>query len=206
MTLTLDSDHSQQVTEAFVLAEPEMDDLTAGTSISVVSTFPKEKEVSLSSSQSDRIILPAEPIENTSQVPLMTLQHDTTTASVKLTTTTVLPSTISPATTTSKPSLKVTMQSTTTTSTQPKPVTRRTTTTIRTYTSRRTLTSPNQRASPPRAITSVFVSPFTTTTEAPQPQCNITERLWVKTGKLQRRRILFSAMLCFLTVFLFLLF
>ncbi|KAM4743700.1 UPF0606 protein KIAA1549L [Anableps anableps] len=160
-------------------SEPKMDDLTAGTSKSVVSTFPKEKEVSLSSSQSDRIILSAGPIENTSQVSLVTPQHDTTTASVKLTTTTVTPSTKPP--TTSTPLLKVTMHLTTTTTLQPKPVTRRTTTTIRTYTSRRTFTSPNQRTSPPRGITSVFVSPFTTTTEAPQPLCNITERLWVKT-------------------------
>ncbi|XP_035992312.1 UPF0606 protein KIAA1549L isoform X2 [Fundulus heteroclitus] len=132
--------------------------------------------------RSDRIILSAGPIENTSQVSLLTPQHDTTTASVKLTTTTVSSTTKPPTTTTtSTPSVKATTPPTTTTTPQPQPVTRRTTTTIRTYTSRRTFTSSNQRPSSPRDVTSVFVSPFTTTTEAPQPQCNITERLWVKT-------------------------
>lgn len=192
LTLRLGSDHSQ-VTEAFVLAESEMDDLTAGTSKSVVSTFPKENEVSLSSSQSERIVLSAGPIENTSQVSLVTPQHDTPTAPVKLTITTASPPTKTPTTTTSMPSPKVMMGSTTTTTLQPKSVTRRTITTIRTYTSRRTFTLPNQRANPPRGATAVFVSPFTTTTEAPQPQCNITERLWVKTGKtLEKKNIIFS--------------
>ncbi|XP_054892822.1 UPF0606 protein KIAA1549L [Poeciliopsis prolifica] len=162
-------------------SEPETDDLTAGTSKSVVSTFPKENEVSLSSSQSDRVILSAGPIENTSQVSLVTPQHDTPTAPVKLTTTTTSPPAKTPAITASTPSPKVMMASTTKTTLQPKPVTGRTTTTIRTFTSRRTFTSPNQRANPPRGVTAVFVSPFTTTTEALQPQCNITERLWVKT-------------------------
>ncbi|MEQ2197448.1 hypothetical protein XENOCAPTIV_029664 [Xenoophorus captivus] len=164
--------------------KPEMNDLTTGTSKSVLSTFPKEKEASLSSSQLDRIILSAGPIENTSQVSLLTPQHNTTTASVKLTTTTVSSTTKTPTTTTSTLSLRVTTHSTTTTTPQPQPVTRGTTKTIRTYTSRRP--SHNQKASSPRDITSVFVSPFTTTTEAPQPQCNITERLWVKTGKPRR--------------------
>ncbi|XP_043992978.1 UPF0606 protein KIAA1549L isoform X2 [Gambusia affinis] len=174
------SSSSSSVGDSFrARSESEMDDLTAGTSKSVVSTFPKENEVSLSSSQSERIILSAGPIENTSQVSLVTPQHDTPTAPVKLTTTTTSPPTKPP--TTSTPSPKVMMASTTTTTLQPKPVTRRTTTTIRTYTSRRTFTLPNQRANPPRGVTAVFVSPFTTTTEAPQPQCNITERLWVKT-------------------------
>ncbi|XP_027871513.1 UPF0606 protein KIAA1549L isoform X2 [Xiphophorus couchianus] len=176
------SSSSSSVGDSFrARSESEMDDLTAGTSKSVVSTFPKENEVSLSSSQSERIILSAGPIENTSQVSLVTPQHDTPTAPVKLTITTASPPTKTPTTTTSTPSPKVMMASTTTTTLQPKPVTRRTITTIRTYTSRRTFTLPNQRANPPRGATAVFVSPFTTTTEAPQPQCNITERLWVKT-------------------------
>ncbi|XP_032417034.1 UPF0606 protein KIAA1549L isoform X2 [Xiphophorus hellerii] len=176
------SSSSSSVGDSFrARSESEMDDLTAGTSKSVVSTFPKENEVSLSSSQSERIILSAGPIENTSQVSLVTPQHDTPTAPVKLTITTASPPTKTPTTTTSTPSPKVMMASTTTTTLQPKSVTRRTITTIRTYTSRRTFTLPNQRANPPRGATAVFVSPFTTTTEAPQPQCNITERLWVKT-------------------------
>ncbi|XP_015229220.1 PREDICTED: UPF0606 protein KIAA1549L homolog isoform X1 [Cyprinodon variegatus] len=161
-------------------SEQEMDDVTAGTSKSVVSTSPKEKETDLNSSQSDRIIFSVGPVKDTSQVSLLTPQQDTTTASVKLTTTTASSTTKPTTTTTSTPSLRLITYSTTTT-TQRQPVTRRTTTAIRTYTNRRTFTSPNQRASSPRGITSVFISPFITTTEAPQPQCNITERLWVKT-------------------------
>ncbi|XP_070410884.1 UPF0606 protein KIAA1549L isoform X4 [Nothobranchius furzeri] len=104
---------------------------------------------------------------------------DTTKASAKSTTTNVASTPGHPTTTT--PYVKVTRQSATTP--QPMPVTRRTTTTttVRTYTSRRTITSPIQRTSPPRGVTSIFISPFTTTTEAPPPQCNITERLWLKT-------------------------
>ncbi|TNN75823.1 UPF0606 protein [Liparis tanakae] len=71
---------------------------------------------------------------------------------------------------------------TTTTTARPAPVTRRTTTTTtRTQTSRRTFTPTFPRTNPPRETPGVFVSPFTTTTEAPPQQCNITERLWVKT-------------------------
>ncbi|XP_028257969.1 UPF0606 protein KIAA1549L [Parambassis ranga] len=80
------------------------------------------------------------------------------------------------------PSLRLTTQSGTTTTLQP---TRRTTTTTtaatRTQTSRRTFTPPIPKTSPPKGVTSIFLSPFTTTTEAPPQQCNITERMWVKT-------------------------
>lgn len=183
-TSSLGFDHSQEVTGMFLLTEPEIDELTTETSKSAVFTFPKDKEASLKPSQSDRVILSADPIEGTSQVSPVTPQQVTTTASEKLTTTT-LASTTTP-TTTSTPSVKVTTHSVSTTTPQPTPVTRRTTTTtttIRTYTSRRTFTSPIQRPSPPRGVTTIFTSPFTTTTEPPPPQCNITERLWVKTGQ-----------------------
>ncbi|XP_017260584.1 UPF0606 protein KIAA1549L isoform X2 [Kryptolebias marmoratus] len=181
------SDESSSSSSLFVgdnfraSSEPEMDELTTGTSKSVVFTFPKDKEASLKPSQSDRVILSADPIEGTSQVSLLTPQQVTTTASVKLTTTTLASTTNPP--TTSTPSVKVTTNSTSTITPQPTLVTRKaaTTTIFRTYTSRRTFTSPIQRASPPRGVTTVFVSPFTTTTEPPPPQCNITERLWVKT-------------------------
>ncbi|XP_013857342.1 UPF0606 protein KIAA1549L isoform X2 [Austrofundulus limnaeus] len=163
-------------------SEPEIDELTTETSKSAVFTFPKDKEASLNPSQPDRAVLSADPIEGTSQVSPVTPQQVTTTASVKLTTTTLASATIPP--TTSTPSVKVTTHSVSTTTTQPTHIIRRTTTTtttIRTYTSRRTFTSPIQRTSPPRGVTTIFISPFTTTTEPPPPQCNITERLWVKT-------------------------
>ncbi|XP_039988254.1 UPF0606 protein KIAA1549L [Xiphias gladius] len=162
------------------------DELSAGTSRVVALTFPKEKEASLAPSQSVRITLSAGPTERTSQVPTLTPRQDTTTASVKLATTTVASTTKTENPTATMPSLRVitgTTQSTTTTTQQPTPVTRRTTatTTIRTQTSRRTFTPLVPRTSPPRGATTVFISPFTTTTEAPPQQCNITERMWVKT-------------------------
>lgn len=55
------------------------------------------------------------------------------------------------------------------------------TTAIRIPINRRTFTPPVPRTAPPRWATTVFVSPFTTTTESPPQQCNITERMWVKT-------------------------
>ena len=184
---------SPTLTETFVVpTETGTDELTAGTSRADALTFPKEKVVSLAPSQSVRITLSTGPTERTSQVSPLPPGQDTTTASIKLTTTTVATNTRtkSPTTTTTTPSLRVTigtMQSTTATTTtqQPPAVTRRTTTTttIRTQTSRRTFAPPVPRTSPPRGATAVFLSPFTTTTEAPPQQCNITERLWVKTGK-----------------------
>ncbi|XP_041648010.1 UPF0606 protein KIAA1549L [Cheilinus undulatus] len=165
-------------------SEAGADDLTAGTSRAVALTFPKEKVASLAPSQSVRITLSAGPTERTSQVSPLPPHQDTTTASVEVTTTTVASTTKTMDPSTTMPSLRVTTQSTTTTTTpQPTPATRRTTTTtaIRTQTSRRTFTPPVPRTSPPRATTTVFISPFTTTTEAPPQQCNITERLWVKT-------------------------
>lgn len=182
VTLSLDSGHSQEVTQVFALAETKTDELSAGTSKSVVLTFPKEKEASLAPSQSDRITYSAGSTEGASQVSPLTPQQDTTTASAKITTTAVASTLKDPTTTT--PSVRVTTQSTTTTTPQPTLTTRRTTTTIiKTQSNRRTLTPPFSRTSPPRVVTTVFISPFTTTTEAPPQQCNITERLWVKTGK-----------------------
>ncbi|XP_041848928.1 UPF0606 protein KIAA1549L [Melanotaenia boesemani] len=162
-------------------SEAKEDESTVGTSKSVVLIFPKEKEASLAPSQSDWITLSAGPTQGASQVSPLTTQQDTTTASVKLTTTLVASTTQNPTMTT--PSQRVKTQSTTTTTTQPTTITKRstTTTTIRTYTSRRAFMPPVPRTSPPRGVTAVFVSPFTTTTEVPPQQCNITEKLWVKT-------------------------
>ncbi|XP_054867923.1 UPF0606 protein KIAA1549L isoform X2 [Amphiprion ocellaris] len=164
-------------------SEAEMDELTAGTSREL--SFPKEKEASLAPSQSVRIPLSAGPTERTSQVSPLTPRQDTTTASVKLTTTTVASTTKAEIPTTTMPSPRVTtlwITTTTTTTPHPATVTRRTTTTTtRTQTSRRVFTPPIPRTSPSRGVTTVLISPFTTTTEAPPQQCNITERLWVKT-------------------------
>lgn len=189
LILSIDSNRSEEVTETFVvLTETGTDELTAGTSRAVALTFPKEKVASLAPSQSVRITLSAGPTERTSQVSPLPPRQDTTTASVKLTTATVASTTKTRNPTTTTSSLRVTTgttQSAATTAPQPAPVTRRTTTTttVRTQTSRRTFTPPVPRTSPPRGATTIFISPFTTTTEAPPQQCNITERLWVKTGK-----------------------
>lgn len=186
---SVDSDQTQQVTDTFVvLTEAGTDGLNAGTARADALTFPKEKEASLVPSEFGRIVFSAGPTERTSQVPPLSLPQDTTTASVKLTTTTVDSTTKTKNPTTNMPSPSVTTgptQTTTTTTPQPATVTRRTTTTttIRTQTSRRTFTPPVPRTSPPKAATTNFISPFTTTTtEAPPQQCNITERMWVKTG------------------------
>ncbi|XP_062242849.1 UPF0606 protein KIAA1549L [Platichthys flesus] len=162
------------------------DELNAGTSRAVALTFLKEQEAGLSPSQSDRITLSAAPTEMSSQVPPLTPPLDTTTASLKVTTTAAASTTTSKhSPTTSTPSPRVTAgttESTTITTQQPAAVTRRTTTTttVRTQT-RRTFTPLVPRTSPPRGATTTFISPFTTTTEAPPQQCNITERMWVKT-------------------------
>lgn len=174
---------TEKVTKtSVVLTEMGTDDLTTGTSKAVALTSPKEKVDSLAPSQSVRITLSAGPTERTSQVSLLPPRQDTTTASVKLTTTTLASTTKTENPTTATSSLRTT-QSTTTP--HPTPFTRRTTATtaIKTHTSRRIFTPPVPRTSPSRGATAIFVSPFTTTTEAPQQQCNITERLWVKTGK-----------------------
>ncbi|XP_055010665.1 UPF0606 protein KIAA1549L [Boleophthalmus pectinirostris] len=55
-----------------------------------------------------------------------------------------------------------------------------TTPAIRSPINRRTFTPPVPRT-PLKVATTVFVSPFTTTTESPPQQCNVTERMWVKT-------------------------
>ena len=179
----------QHVTDPFVVLTEAAgtDELNAGTSRAVALTFLKEKEAGLSPSQSDRITLSPAPTEMSSQVLALTPPLDTTTASLQLTTTAAASTTgtqYSP--TTSTPSLRVTAgttESTAITTQQPAAVTRRTTTTttVRTQT-RRTFTPLVPRTSPPRGATPTFISPFTTTTEAPPQQCNITERMWVKTG------------------------
>ncbi|XP_068173703.1 UPF0606 protein KIAA1549L [Antennarius striatus] len=165
----------------FTSSETGTDESTTGKSRAVALTFPKEKVASLTPSQSVRITLSAGPMERTSQVS--PLPQDTTTSD-KNATTTVASSTKSkiPDTTTSSSRVPTaTLQSTTTP--WPTPMTRRptATTTSRTQISRRTFTPPFPRTSPPREGTAIFLSPFTTTTEPPPQQCNITERLWVKT-------------------------
>ncbi|XP_074469691.1 UPF0606 protein KIAA1549L [Sebastes fasciatus] len=164
---------------AFASSEAGTDELTAGTSRAVALTFPKEKAASLAPSQSVRITLSDGPTERTSQVSPLPPRQDTPTDSVQFNSPTV-----ASATKTTMPSLRVTTGTTQSATTpQPAPVTRRTTTTTttRSQTSRRTFTPPVPRTSPPRVGTTIFISPFTTTTEAPPQQCNITERLWVKT-------------------------
>lgn len=173
---------SKEVTEAsVVLTETGTDDITAGTSNAGALSFPKEKVASLAPSQSIRITLSAGATERTSQVSPLPPQQDTTTASVKLTATTFASTTKTPNPTIATSSIRTT-QSTTTP--QPTAVTwrRMTTTATRTQTGRRIFTPLVPRTSPPRASTPIFISPFTSTTETPPQQCNITERLWVKTG------------------------
>lgn len=170
-----------------VLAETGTDAVTAGSSDAGALTFPKDKvlvQSSLGPSQSIRTALSAGATERTSQVSPLLPQQGTTTASVELTTATFASTTTSPipATTTATASSTKAMRFTTTL--RPTAVTwRRTTSTfLRTQTSRRIFTPPVPRTSPPRVSTPIFISPFTTTTETPPQQCNITERLWVKTG------------------------
>lgn len=167
-------------------SEAERDELTAGSARVVAPSFPKEKDASLAPSQSARTTLSAGPTERTSQVSPLIPRQDTTTASAKLTTPTLASATKSKNPITTIPSLRVTTattQSTTTTTPQPAPVTRKTTTTttVRAPISRRTFTPPVPRTTLPRGATTIFISPFTTTTEAPPQQCNITERMWVRT-------------------------
>ncbi|XP_039650098.1 UPF0606 protein KIAA1549L isoform X2 [Perca fluviatilis] len=181
------SSSSSSLGDKIPLASSEVgtDDLTAGTSRAVALAIPKEKAASLAPSQSDRITLSAVPTERTSQGSPLPPQQDIPTDSVHLTTTTVASTTISKHPTTNMSSPRVTTGTTqfaTTTTPQPAPVTRRTTTTTTARTqTRRTFTPPVPRTSPPRGGTTILTSPFTTTTEAPTQQCNITERLWVKT-------------------------
>lgn len=185
-SLNLSKDIEEVTKTSVVLTDMGSDDLTARTSKAVALTSPKVD--SLPPSQPVRITLSAGPTERTSQVSPLPPRQDTTTASVKLTTTTLASTTSTENPTTTTSSLRTTHStaSTAATTLQPTPFTRRTTTTttIRTHTSRRIFTPPVPRTSSPRGATAVFISPFTTTTtEAPLQQCNITERLWVKTGK-----------------------
>ncbi|XP_024911440.1 UPF0606 protein KIAA1549L isoform X4 [Cynoglossus semilaevis] len=163
------------------------DELSAGTSRAVALTFLKENE--------DPPPPPSQstaPTDRTSQVPPLTPRPDITPASVKPSTTTAAASTTKTenpfpvaSTTSSVPSLGGVASPSTPVSTThlTTPVIRRftSTTTIRTQTSRRTFTPFVLRTVPPRAATTAFISPFTTTTEATPQQCNITERMWVKT-------------------------
>uniref|UniRef100_UPI001EAF28B2 cell wall protein DAN4-like n=1 Tax=Oncorhynchus gorbuscha TaxID=8017 RepID=UPI001EAF28B2 len=140
-------------------SETAMDELTVGTSIETGVHFPKDNETRLS--QTGNLTLGDRPALTTSQVSPLTPREDTTTASLQLTTVT----TTTIASTTTQP---ITESPTTTT-------TRRTTTAPA---SRRTLPPPIPKTKP-RGTTTPF--PFTTTTEAPPRQCNVTEKIWVKT-------------------------
>lgn len=187
---TIPLDAREVTSSSVVLAETETDAVTAGSSDAGTLTFPKDKvlvQSSLGPSQSIRIALSAGATERTSQVSPLLPQQGTITASVELTTatfasTTTTPFPVTTTTTTTASSSTRTMRFTTTL--QPTAVTwkRTTSTFLRTQTSRRIFTPPVPRTSPPRVSTPIFISPFTTTTETPPQQCNITERLWVKTG------------------------
>ncbi|XP_036837188.1 UPF0606 protein KIAA1549L [Oncorhynchus mykiss] len=145
-------------------SETAMEELTVGTSRETGVNFPKDNETRLS--QTGNLTLADRPALTTSQVSPLTPREDTTTASLQLTTVTT--TTIASTTTTTQP---ITESPTTTT-------TRRTTTTTTAPASRRTLSPPIPKTKP-RGTTTPF--PFTTTTEAPPRQCNVTEKIWVKT-------------------------
>ncbi|XP_037104326.1 UPF0606 protein KIAA1549L isoform X1 [Syngnathus acus] len=123
--------------------------------------------------------------ERTSQVSPLTAQQDTTTTSVQFSTTSLAASATATMPHSSTPWQRVTttIQSTPKTSVLPMTISWKTTstTTIRAPFTRRIFIPPILRTSPPREGATVFISPFTTTTEAPPQQCNITERMWVKT-------------------------
>ncbi|XP_029624030.1 UPF0606 protein KIAA1549L isoform X1 [Salmo trutta] len=147
-------------------SETAMEELTVGTSRETGVHFPKDNETRLS--QTGNLTLADRPALTTSQVSPLTPQEDTTTASLQLTTVTTTTIASTTTTTTTQP---ITESPTTTT-------TRRTTTTTTAPASRRTLSPPIPKTKP-RGTTTLF--PFTTTTEAPPRQCNVTEKIWVKT-------------------------
>ncbi|XP_061622025.1 UPF0606 protein KIAA1549L isoform X1 [Phyllopteryx taeniolatus] len=160
----------------------ETDKLTAGTSRVSVPLSPKEAR--LAPSKSAGVTSPPGPTERTSQVTPLTARQDTTTASLKLSTTSLAASSTTRMPRSLTPLQRVTTtQSTSITSLLPATVSWKTTTTttIRAPSTRRIFTPPILRTSPPRVGTPVVISPFTTTTEAPPQQCNITERMWVRT-------------------------
>ncbi|XP_034143597.1 UPF0606 protein KIAA1549L isoform X2 [Esox lucius] len=146
-----------------LVTEIAMEELTAGTSREKTSSF-----------QTGNLTGPALP---TSQG---TSQEDTT---VSLQLTTVTTTTVSATAAATRPTITTASTATTPPATTGNPaatITRRTTTTTTTAApvARRTLSPPT----PPRGSTySLFTPfPFTTTTEAPPRQCNVTEKMWVK--------------------------
>ncbi|CAB1339022.1 unnamed protein product, partial [Coregonus sp. 'balchen'] len=155
-----------------------MEELTMGTSIETGVNFPKDNETSLS--QTGNLTFADRPALTTSQVSPLTSREDTTTASLQLTTVTT--TTIASTTTTARPATTTTTQPITETPTTT--TTRRTTTTTTTTApaSRRTLSPPIPKTKPRGTTTSLLTPfPFTTTMEAPPRQCNVTEKIWVKT-------------------------
>ncbi|XP_045071047.1 UPF0606 protein KIAA1549L isoform X1 [Coregonus clupeaformis] len=159
-------------------SETAMEELTMGTSIETGVNFPKDNETSLS--QTGNLTFADRPALTTSQVSPLTSREDTTTASLQLTTVTT--TTIASTTTTARPATTTTTQPITETPTTT--TTRRTTTTTTTTApaSRRTL-SPTIPKTKPRGTTTSLLTPFPfiTTMEAPPRQCNVTEKIWVKT-------------------------
>ncbi|KAM6980605.1 UPF0606 protein KIAA1549L [Aplochiton taeniatus] len=152
----------------------------------------KDNETSLNASQTVNITSSIKPTKRTTaHVPPSTHGEDTATAPLKPTT--VTPTFVALSTATTLPTSTTTATTTTTTqptTTTPQPTTnptKRTTThttatTTTAPTTRGAFTPPAPKTSPPRGATTIFLSPFTTTTtEAPPQQCNITERMWVKT-------------------------
>ncbi|XP_029702263.1 UPF0606 protein KIAA1549L isoform X2 [Takifugu rubripes] len=143
-------------------------------------TPPKAKVGGPAPSHSVGVSLAARPTERTPQVSPLPPPQDTTTASFQLAAATP-PAAVRSLLTTAA-SARATRVPPATTTAQPA-FTRRaaTTTAVRTLSNRRIFAPPGPRASTARGGTAVFLSPFTTTTESPLQQCNISERLWVKT-------------------------
>ncbi|XP_056135359.1 UPF0606 protein KIAA1549L [Lampris incognitus] len=200
-TITRDENHTSQwpsdvssqgseISPSFSSVGPSMNQSTSSadqnTSRETGLTFPKENKTSLTPYQTVGFTPLVRPMETTSQVSPPTPRQDTTTASLQLSTISVVLTTKTnpPAAAPSAIVTAATAQPVTATPPQPTLTTRRPTTVLisRNPVTRRTFSPPFLRTSPPRgAATTLILSPFTTTTEAPPQQCNITERMWVKT-------------------------
>ncbi|XP_033847549.2 UPF0606 protein KIAA1549L isoform X1 [Periophthalmus magnuspinnatus] len=177
-TITRDEDPTIQMPSSTVSSPSNssasrVDGLTSAATSTI--SLPNEKEIDPATSPT---VILAGDTQHTSQVSFLNPPLDTTTASVQFTTTRSSPTT----STTTIPPIKTTMHFAATTTLQLTTTTRRSITTpaIRSPINRRTFTPPVPRT-PPKLATTVFVSPFTTTTESPPQQCNVTERMWVKT-------------------------
>ncbi|KAK7913685.1 hypothetical protein WMY93_013896 [Mugilogobius chulae] len=178
-TITRDKDPTIQL-PSFTVSSPSSASKVEELTTEATTSLPKQKKF-------DPTVIFASDSQQTSQVSSLNPPWDTTTASVQFTTTRSSPTATTVTTSTTAvtmPPVKVTTHFTTTrtTTTQFPTTTRRSITTpaIRSPINRRTFTPPVPR-SPPKLATTIFISPFTTTTEPPPQQCNVTERMWVKT-------------------------